>query len=199
MSGAALIAVAARAVISVPITSTRAQAPAATSQALKTPWGEPELQGIWTDEFDTPFQRPAKFANQEYYRSQRSGQPVFGATTAANSLVLVRYERERSCLSSSMHVSLIGGHRAKKPRRPGGAHAACGLCVRRRSDGGRRPRRHVSQPPRARSRARLVPKPEQYTSSHGAPAIRADDKRRAPLWLEFLGNHCHNLFALRLD
>ena len=42
------------------------------------------------DEFDTPFQRPAKFANQEYYRSQRSGQPVFGATTAANSLVLVR-------------------------------------------------------------------------------------------------------------
>jgi hypothetical protein len=27
-------------------------------------WGEPDLQGIWTDEFDTPFQRPAKYANQ---------------------------------------------------------------------------------------------------------------------------------------
>ena len=56
---------AASAVISAPIT--QAQAPAATGQALTTPWGEPDLQGIWTDEFDTPFQRPAKFANQEYF------------------------------------------------------------------------------------------------------------------------------------
>jgi hypothetical protein len=24
------------------------------AQALKTPWGEPDLQGIWTDESDTP-------------------------------------------------------------------------------------------------------------------------------------------------
>jgi hypothetical protein len=35
--------------------------------ALKTPWGEPDLQGIWTDEFDTPLQRPARFANQEFF------------------------------------------------------------------------------------------------------------------------------------
>jgi hypothetical protein len=48
-------------------TQTSAQAPAASiaapapAQALKTPWGEPDLQGIWTDEFDTPFQRPAKY------------------------------------------------------------------------------------------------------------------------------------------
>jgi hypothetical protein len=35
--------------------------------ALKTPWGEPDLQGIWTDEFDTPLQRPAKYANQEFF------------------------------------------------------------------------------------------------------------------------------------
>jgi hypothetical protein len=61
------IAAAASAVISVPIKSTQAQAPASTGQALRTPWGEPDLQGIWTDEFDTPFQRPAKFANQEYF------------------------------------------------------------------------------------------------------------------------------------
>src|SRR5260370_19775715 len=58
---------AASAVISVPIPSTQAQAPAATEQALKTPWGEPDLQGIWTDEFDTPFQRPAKYAEQEFF------------------------------------------------------------------------------------------------------------------------------------
>jgi hypothetical protein len=58
---------AAGAVISVPITSTHAQVPAATGQVLKTPWGEPDLQGIWTDEFDTPLQRPAKYADQEFF------------------------------------------------------------------------------------------------------------------------------------
>ena len=28
----------------------------ATSTA--TPWGDPDLQGIWTDTYDTPLQRP---------------------------------------------------------------------------------------------------------------------------------------------
>jgi len=44
-----------------------AQAPATTAAAPKTPWGEPDLQGIWTDEADTPLQRPAKYANQEFF------------------------------------------------------------------------------------------------------------------------------------
>jgi hypothetical protein len=39
----------------------------AQGTALKTPWGEPDLQGIWTDENDTPFQRPAKYADQEFF------------------------------------------------------------------------------------------------------------------------------------
>ncbi len=49
------------------------QAPAASVTApaaapvLKTPWGEPDLQGIWTDESDTPLQRSAKYANQEFF------------------------------------------------------------------------------------------------------------------------------------
>src|SRR5438445_11016661 len=42
------------------------KAPAA-AQVLKTSWGEPERQGIWTDESDTPLQRPAKYANQEFF------------------------------------------------------------------------------------------------------------------------------------
>jgi hypothetical protein len=50
------------AVLSPPITSMRAQAPTASGQALKTPWGEPDLQGIWTDEFDTPLQRQERSA-----------------------------------------------------------------------------------------------------------------------------------------
>jgi hypothetical protein len=35
--------------------------------AQKTAWGEPDLQGIWTDESDTPLQRSPKFANQEFF------------------------------------------------------------------------------------------------------------------------------------
>jgi hypothetical protein len=38
-----------------------------TAPAMKTPWGEPDLQGIWTDESDTPLQRAAKYANQEFF------------------------------------------------------------------------------------------------------------------------------------
>src|SRR5205814_2861426 len=34
---------------------------------LRTVWGEPDLQGIWTDATDTPLQRPAKYANQEFF------------------------------------------------------------------------------------------------------------------------------------
>ena len=41
--------------------------PAQSQSSLNTPWGEPDLQDIWTDEFDTPFQRPPKYANQEYF------------------------------------------------------------------------------------------------------------------------------------
>jgi hypothetical protein len=63
----AAIAAAACAAISISVTSTFAQAPAASGVTLKTPWGEPDLQGIWTDEFDTPLQRSAKFANQELF------------------------------------------------------------------------------------------------------------------------------------
>jgi hypothetical protein len=53
-------------VISAPIPAT-AQAPAGPATAPRTPWGEPDLQGIWTDEFDTPLQRPAKYASQEFF------------------------------------------------------------------------------------------------------------------------------------
>src|SRR5215475_5060618 len=63
------------AAISVPVTRSSAQAPYPSPQAgegragvaLKTPWGEPDLQGIWTDEFDTALQRPPRFANQEFF------------------------------------------------------------------------------------------------------------------------------------
>jgi hypothetical protein len=54
---------------SVSITPTSAQAP-----ALTTAWGEPDLQGIWMDETDTPLQRPAKYANQEFFTEAQRAQ-----------------------------------------------------------------------------------------------------------------------------
>jgi hypothetical protein len=76
----AAIAAAASAAIAVSVTRAQAPPPYPPPQAgegrvgaapktppLKTAWGEPDLQGIWTDEFDTPLQRPAKYANQEFF------------------------------------------------------------------------------------------------------------------------------------
>jgi hypothetical protein len=55
----AAIAVATSVSILVFATQTSARAPTPSGAALKVPplktaWGEPDLQGIWTDEFDTP-------------------------------------------------------------------------------------------------------------------------------------------------
>src|SRR5262245_39477162 len=58
------------AAIPVSITRTIAQAPA---PALTTAWGDPDLQGVWMDETDTPLQRPAKYADQEFFtKAQRA-------------------------------------------------------------------------------------------------------------------------------
>jgi len=40
--------------------------PTATDGALRTPWGDPDLQGLWTYEEEIPLQRPAKYANREF-------------------------------------------------------------------------------------------------------------------------------------
>src|SRR5262245_24600782 len=46
-------------------------APVADSgSAPRTAWGEPDLQGIWTDPYQTPLQRPAKFANKELFTDE---------------------------------------------------------------------------------------------------------------------------------
>ena len=81
------------AVFSVSITGTSAQAPAVSATAVtapKTPWGEPDLQGIWTDEFDTPFQRPAKYANQEFFTAAQRAE-----LDAVRSAILGRFATER--------------------------------------------------------------------------------------------------------
>src|SRR5215475_9877386 len=75
------------AVISASVTYTSAQSPAAT---LKTPWGEPDLQGIWTDEFHTPLQRSPRYANQEFFTDQQRAD-----LDKERSAILTRFATER--------------------------------------------------------------------------------------------------------
>jgi hypothetical protein len=48
--------------------------PAAAQGTLKTPWGEPDLQGIWTVETDTPLQRSPRYANQEFFTAAQQAE-----------------------------------------------------------------------------------------------------------------------------
>jgi len=43
---------------------------AETSGAPRTAWGEPDLQGIWTNEFDTPLQRAARYGTREFFTEE---------------------------------------------------------------------------------------------------------------------------------
>src|SRR5262245_20561198 len=66
------------AALSLSVAPALAQASADTAPAaaasLETPWGEPDLQGIWTYESDTPLQRPARFANQEFFTEEQQAE-----------------------------------------------------------------------------------------------------------------------------
>jgi hypothetical protein len=82
-------------VVSLSVVGTHAQGPAASgtataAAALKTPWGKPDLQGIWTDEFDTPLQRPAKYADQEFFTAAQRAE-----LDAARTAILNRFANER--------------------------------------------------------------------------------------------------------
>src|SRR5215467_1315085 len=82
----AIAATAVGAVMSASISGTSAQSP----PALKTGWGEPDLQGIWTDEFDTPLQRPAKYATQEFFTEAQRAE-----LDQSRAAVLGRFATER--------------------------------------------------------------------------------------------------------
>jgi len=38
--------------------------------APKTQWGEPDLQGIWTDDYQTPLQRQTRYATKEFFTEE---------------------------------------------------------------------------------------------------------------------------------
>jgi hypothetical protein len=63
MGGAVAITVVALVSVACHAPTTAAQ----TGPVAKTSWGEPDLQGIWTDEYQTPLQRPAAYAGREFF------------------------------------------------------------------------------------------------------------------------------------
>src|SRR5207248_2991775 len=48
-------------------TAAKPAAAAKSGPVAKTSWGDPDLQGIWTDDYATPLQRPAKYAGKEFF------------------------------------------------------------------------------------------------------------------------------------
>src|SRR5262245_25696578 len=38
--------------------------------APKTAWGAPDLQGIWTNTYEIPLQRPARYADKEFFTDE---------------------------------------------------------------------------------------------------------------------------------
>lgn len=54
-----------------------APVPAAGQQDVPTPvestptaWGEPDLQGIWTTNYETPLERPVRYADREFFTEE---------------------------------------------------------------------------------------------------------------------------------
>ena len=48
--------------------------PASGQEALRTPWGDPDLQGLWTGSTLTPLERPQQFAGQEFLTEEEAAE-----------------------------------------------------------------------------------------------------------------------------
>src|SRR6187397_3629919 len=51
--------------------------------APRTPWGQPDLQGIWNNGTTTPLERPAEFAGREFLTEQELHDRTVEAATRA--------------------------------------------------------------------------------------------------------------------
>jgi hypothetical protein len=64
----------------------QAPTPAQKGPAVKTSWGEPDLQGIWAIEYQIPLQRPEKYKDKAFFTDaeiaqldkERAAKPQFG-------------------------------------------------------------------------------------------------------------------------
>jgi hypothetical protein len=82
------LSVAGQATVPQPTPRTAGTPAAAPSVVMpKTAWGHPSLEGIWLDEFDTPLERPAKYATREFFTdAERAAQDAERAGSAGRNV-----------------------------------------------------------------------------------------------------------------
>ncbi len=51
----------------------QAQTDPGQEAATPTPWGDPDLQGIWTTDYEIPLQRPTRYADKDFFTDEERG------------------------------------------------------------------------------------------------------------------------------
>jgi hypothetical protein len=67
---AAIIVASLLAACQAPTTAANPETAATEGPAPRTPWGDPDLQGIWNDIYQTPLQRSPKYAGREFFTEE---------------------------------------------------------------------------------------------------------------------------------
>jgi hypothetical protein len=99
---------------SAPVAQTASAAEAWTPS--KTPWGDPDLQGIYTsDDFiDTPLERPARFGDRLYFTEEELAEAA--AKLAKQTEGILRGTIQRGPLGAASEF-LVNGERPRRPAR----------------------------------------------------------------------------------
>src|ERR1700691_1147499 len=89
--GAAAAASAAVVLAAVPIAGQSAAKAPAKAASLRTPWGDPDLQGIWHEDLETPLQRDRKYGDREFLTDEEGK-----AADSAKAASLTRDRRKQA-------------------------------------------------------------------------------------------------------
>jgi hypothetical protein len=75
-------------------------AAAADAQKLRTPWGDPDLEGTWSNATLTPLQRPAELKDKEFFTPEEAKAYVRQRLTAVSGDENIEADREKGNVGS---------------------------------------------------------------------------------------------------